>query len=107
MKGLRMLTVQIEVDGRTLGGNELLIPFIDALLGENSCRHISTCACPCRASSTTQFPCDSGGSKINVLEAARDHQEPLGHAGIRERYTVHGHLGVRNNFVIESTVFPF
>ncbi len=31
-----MLTVQIEVDGRTLGGNELT----DAWLGENSCRHL-------------------------------------------------------------------
>ena len=29
-----MLNVQIEVDGRRLGGNELLIPFIDAWLGK-------------------------------------------------------------------------
>jgi len=35
-----MLTVQIEVDGRTLGGNEMLIPFTDVWLGENSCRQL-------------------------------------------------------------------
>ena len=35
-----MLTVQIEVDGRTLGGNELLIPFTYIWLGENSCRQL-------------------------------------------------------------------
>ncbi len=35
-----MLSVQIEVDGRTLGGNEMLIPFTDVWLGENCCRQL-------------------------------------------------------------------
>ena len=35
-----MLTVQIEIDGRMLGVNELIIPFTDAWLEKNSCRHL-------------------------------------------------------------------
>ena len=35
-----MLTVQVEEDGHTLGGNEVLIPFTDAWLGKNRCKHL-------------------------------------------------------------------
>ena len=52
----------------------------------------------------TRLPCDSGGSKIIVQEEARDHQEPVGHAGALESNNVHGHLGVRRNVVFESTI---
>ena len=38
MDGVRMMTVQIALDSRTIGGNEMLIPFEDTRLADHTCR---------------------------------------------------------------------
>ena len=40
MDSLRLLTVQVELDLRRLGGSALLIPFDDAWLESNPCRQL-------------------------------------------------------------------
>jgi len=68
-----MLTVHIEMDGRTLGGNEMLIPFAYAWLGGNSCKQLLPHVLAHNHQRHDFLTCDSGGSKIVVQEAPRDH----------------------------------
>ena len=37
---LRMITIQVELDSRRLGGSALLIPYADIILVSTTCRHM-------------------------------------------------------------------
>ena len=37
---MRMMTIQVELDSRRLGGSALLIPFADSMLASTTCREL-------------------------------------------------------------------